>query len=91
MNTRPSGPAVTCRGVPGSTWTKRPTCSATDVSSTRIVPPPPLAGTIALLASRGAADAIEPAAVRPLYVRRPDVEIARDEQLRRGAARTSDN
>src|SRR6478752_923099 len=30
MNTSPSGPAVTCRGVPGSTCTKRPTCSAVD-------------------------------------------------------------
>src|SRR5882724_9438339 len=39
----------------------------------RIVAPPELAGAIGLMAVDREADAIEPAAVRPFYVRRPDV------------------
>jgi len=54
----------------------------------RIVAPPELAGAIGLLAVEREADALEPAAVRPLYVRRPDVEVVRDEK-RRQADRTS--
>jgi hypothetical protein len=34
-----------------------------------------------LLAGDRAAEAIEPSALRPLYVRRADVEISRDEKL----------
>jgi tRNA threonylcarbamoyladenosine biosynthesis protein TsaB len=46
----------------------------------RIEPGPPLAPVIGRLAvARGMADdTIDPAAVQPLYVRRPDAEIARD-------------
>jgi tRNA threonylcarbamoyladenosine biosynthesis protein TsaB len=46
----------------------------------RIVPPPLIAGAIGRLAVSHAADAVHPAAIRPLYVRRPDAEIARDRQ-----------
>jgi selenocysteine lyase/cysteine desulfurase len=42
---------------------------------------PNLAGAIGLLAVDRALEALEPAGVRPLYVRRPDAEIARDEKL----------
>lgn len=44
------------------------------------VPPPLLAGTIGRLAiaSHNARGTVPPAGVQPLYVRRPDVEIARD-------------
>jgi tRNA A37 threonylcarbamoyladenosine modification protein TsaB len=40
--------------------------------------PPPLAGTIGRLALRRHSAHADPASVRPLYVRRPDAEIARD-------------
>ena len=50
-----------------------------------VVPPPSLAGPIGLLAIERSSDALEPSAVRPLYVRRPDVELTRDEKLRRTA------
>jgi tRNA threonylcarbamoyladenosine biosynthesis protein TsaB len=43
-----------------------------------IVPPPLVAGTIGRLAVTHASEALDPAAIRPLYVRRPDAEIARD-------------
>jgi tRNA threonylcarbamoyladenosine biosynthesis protein TsaB len=39
---------------------------------------PPLAGTIGRLALRQHSAHADPASVRPLYVRRPDAEIARD-------------
>jgi tRNA threonylcarbamoyladenosine biosynthesis protein TsaB len=48
----------------------------------RVAAPPLLAGAIGLLASDRAAEAVEPSALRPLYVRRADVEISRDEKLR---------
>jgi tRNA threonylcarbamoyladenosine biosynthesis protein TsaB len=48
----------------------------------RVVPPPQIAGAIGLLALDRAGESLAPAAVRPLYVRRPDVEVARDEKLR---------
>ena len=48
----------------------------------RVLPTPLLAGVIGRLAVARVAGALEPAAIRPLYVRRPDVEIARDERLR---------
>jgi tRNA threonylcarbamoyladenosine biosynthesis protein TsaB len=40
---------------------------------------PPIAGTVATLAARAAADGHRPSpdAIRPLYVRRPDAELAR--------------
>ncbi len=45
-----------------------------------VLTPPPLAGAIGrmALATAGSGGAVHPAAVQPLYVRRPDVEIARD-------------
>ena len=58
---------------------------ARDAPGTRVAAPPDLAGAIGLLAVERAADALEPSAVRPLYVRRPDVEILRDEKLRQPA------
>ena len=57
---------------------------ARDTPSSRVQAAPDLAGVIGLLAVDRAADALDPAAVRPLYVRRPDVEVVRDEK-RRGA------
>jgi hypothetical protein len=48
-------------------------------SAARILGPPLLAGALGRLAvSQAASVAIDPAAVRPLYVRRPDAEIERD-------------
>jgi tRNA threonylcarbamoyladenosine biosynthesis protein TsaB len=46
----------------------------------RIVEPPPIAGVIGRLAAARlqAGESGDPAAVRPLYVRRPDAELARD-------------
>ena len=55
---------------------------AKDSPSARVLPSPLLAGVIGRLAIARAGDALEPSAVRPLYVRRPDVEITRDEKLR---------
>ncbi len=48
--------------------------------SIEAVPPPLLAGTIGRLAiaSHNARGTVPPAGVQPLYVRRPDVELARD-------------
>src|SRR5262245_8804732 len=48
----------------------------------RIVPPPLLAGTIGRIAiDRARAGlAVDPAGVQPLYVRRPDAEVARERQ-----------
>ena len=58
--------------------------------SSRIVAPPELAGAIGLLAVDREADALEPGAVRPLYVRRPDVEVVREEKLRKTEMKSSD-
>lgn len=44
----------------------------------RLAPATPIASTIARLASARAAEAGPPHAVRPLYVRRPDAELARE-------------
>ena len=43
-------------------------------------PTPPLAGTIAQIASNHAVSGVrpDPDAIRPLYIRRPDAELARD-------------
>ena len=43
-----------------------------------IVPAMPLAAAIGRLAAAGAVEAVDPAAIRPLYVRRPDAELARE-------------
>jgi len=47
--------------------------------------PPPLAPAIALIAGRKASrgEGTLPHAIRPLYVRRPDAELARDRQRER--------
>jgi len=84
-------PAV---GDPGAVWTRwrrlaEPSAIVGDgavqyaaeiAASTRVIDAPPLAGIIgrvaAVRASRG--DSVTPAGVQPLYVRRPDAEIARD-------------
>jgi tRNA threonylcarbamoyladenosine biosynthesis protein TsaB len=55
---------------------------AKDSPSARVLPSPLLAGVIGRLAFARASEALYPSAVRPLYVRRPDVEITRDEKLR---------
>jgi len=49
------------------------------------VAPPPLASVIARIAVRlaRAGEAVDPAGLQPVYVRRPDAEIARDARLRR--------
>ena len=51
----------------------------------RVMPHPHLAGAVGLLAVDRGDEAVDPSAVRPLYVRRPDVEVTRDEKLRRTA------
>lgn len=43
----------------------------------RIAPPPPLAGTIGRLAATAPERAMLPHAVVPIYIRRPDAELAR--------------
>lgn len=50
-----------------------------------VIAPPPLADTIGRLALSKArtGETVDPAAVQPLYIRRPDVEIARDAHLAR--------
>jgi len=54
---------------------------ARETPAARAQPPPLLAGVIGRLAVARASESLDPAAVRPLYVRRPDAEIARDEKL----------
>ena len=49
--------------------------------ASRVLPLPLLAGVIGRLAVSRASEAVEPAAVRPVYGRRPDVEIARGEKI----------
>jgi hypothetical protein len=39
---------------------------------------PPLAGAIGRIAARRAGEAVVPHAIVPIYVRRPDAELARD-------------
>jgi tRNA threonylcarbamoyladenosine biosynthesis protein TsaB len=52
----------------------------------RVIDPPPLAPSIAALAEARArvGETIPPHAIRPLYVRRPDAELARDRRQRGG-------
>jgi tRNA threonylcarbamoyladenosine biosynthesis protein TsaB len=47
----------------------------------RVLAPPPLAGTIArvALARARSGEHLAPSAIQPLYVRRPDVEVAREQ------------
>ena len=49
----------------------------------RVLPPPTLAGAIGRLAVARArqGETVEPAGIRPLYVRRPDAETAREKAL----------
>lgn len=56
----------------------------------RAVPPPLLAGIIGRLAIARASESLDPAAVRPLYVRRPDAEIARDNKVREATVNSTD-
>jgi len=50
-----------------------------------VIDPPPLAATMALVAEQRAraGESILPHAIRPLYVRRPDAELARDRRRER--------
>lgn len=57
------------------------------IPSARVLAEPLLAGIIGRLAHARASEALDPKSVRPLYVRRPAVEVARDEKLRRGNPR----
>ena len=52
-------------------------------ASVPVIDPPPLAATIALVAEQRAraGESTLPHAIRPLYVRRPDAELARDRRL----------
>jgi tRNA threonylcarbamoyladenosine biosynthesis protein TsaB len=52
-------------------------------SDARIVDAPPLAGAIGLIAvaRSGAGGTLDPADVRPLYVRRPDAEVDREKRV----------
>ena len=52
-------------------------------TGSRVMPAPPVAGVIGLMAVSRAmrGEAVNPAAVQPIYVRRPDVEVARDAKL----------
>jgi tRNA threonylcarbamoyladenosine biosynthesis protein TsaB len=49
-----------------------------ELAGARVMPHPRLAGIVGRLAIARAAAALDPAGVRPLYVRRPDVEVARE-------------
>jgi tRNA threonylcarbamoyladenosine biosynthesis protein TsaB len=53
---------------------------ARELAEARVMPHPRLAGIVGRLAIARASTALDPAGVRPLYVRRPDAEIARENQ-----------
>jgi tRNA threonylcarbamoyladenosine biosynthesis protein TsaB len=57
-------------------------------ADTQSVASPQLAGAVGLVAVDRAAEAVAPADLRPFYVRRPDVEVTRDEKLLRIAENT---
>ena len=59
-------------------------------SAIRVLPHPQLAGAVGLLAVNRGEEALDPSAVRPLYVRRPDVEVTRDEKLLKAAEVSKD-
>jgi tRNA threonylcarbamoyladenosine biosynthesis protein TsaB len=63
----------------------QPLLSASAGAPVTVFEPPPLAGTIALLAGQRAraGEGMLPHAIRPLYVRRPDAELARDRRRER--------
>jgi hypothetical protein len=61
-----------------------------DSDANRVMPAPELAGTIGRLTVDRETEALEPATLRPLYVRRPDVEVVRDEKLRKAAGKSND-
>ena len=63
---------------------------AREFSGSRTAAPPLLAAAIGRMASDRAAEAIAPSALRPLYVRRADVEISRDEKRRQTIQTTQD-
>ena len=50
------------------------------IVSAQIEPPPLLAATIGRRGAARASDAMDPAALRPLYIRKPDAELARDKK-----------
>jgi hypothetical protein len=50
------------------------------IDGARVVAHPRLAGIIGRLAIARASEALDPADVRPLYVRKPDAEVARDKK-----------
>lgn len=52
--------------------------------ATAIIPPPPLAGIIGLIAAGNPDRAVNPHAVVPVYIRRPDAELARLQKPPRG-------
>jgi tRNA threonylcarbamoyladenosine biosynthesis protein TsaB len=59
----------------GGAWRER---SVIDAAGVRIAPPlPPLAGAVARLAATRLSSAMAPHGVRPMYIRRPDAELAR--------------
>ena len=47
-------------------------------AAARVLPPPLIAGALGRLAIARLAESTEPAGLRPLYVRRPDAELARE-------------
>jgi tRNA threonylcarbamoyladenosine biosynthesis protein TsaB len=53
-------------------------------AETGIQPAPPLASVIARLAARSPERAVLPHAVVPIYIRKPDAELARDRERSRG-------
>jgi tRNA threonylcarbamoyladenosine biosynthesis protein TsaB len=65
---------VTGDGVPRT----QPLLAACFGPDAALRPPAPLAGTLAALAARHLDAATRPHAIVPIYVRRPDVELARD-------------
>ena len=59
---------------------------AAHVSGARIIDAPPLAGVVGRVALdvARAGDTVDPAGVQPIYVRRPDAEIAREQKQAAG-------
>jgi tRNA threonylcarbamoyladenosine biosynthesis protein TsaB len=53
-----------------------------------VIEPPPLAGVIGGIASRRREAAVHPAAIRPLYIRRSDAELARERASISGSTRS---
>jgi tRNA A37 threonylcarbamoyladenosine modification protein TsaB len=81
-------------GSPDETWARWSTGSETPavvigdgalryreaISGAGVEPSPLLAGAVGVIAAHRAArgESVHPAAIHPLYVRRPDAEVARD-------------